>query len=328
MHLPIDYRPERLHQVVDQYHRVRAVRVHQAEAGMKPRSHHCAGNTGAKDSVAVIQQTVYAAAVLVAAKVLAEHQRPVAARGLGLNVVRIAGPHPAGQQIEPPAWRSNRGQGCALGENFCPNQLGPKPLLQRQAGGNLAVHATGLKMVPFDRPHDGCRHVVRATQDDGHAPRRQLDQRIVRVTDPVRIGDHRGNLVNCYTADFLTALGNHDKSAVHGQMTSVRGDFDDPTYHAQTLSLGLTRQTRPISSTRTRSARRRFKVLYLAITHRKGSSVSSCRRSRLPASLCGASLKRLADASRRWTTIISRRPSTSSASVSPLCTRITNRAPG
>ena len=63
VHLAIDDRPERLHQVVDQHKRVAAVGMHQAEARMQPGRHDRARDAGAQHGVAVVEKAVQSATV-------------------------------------------------------------------------------------------------------------------------------------------------------------------------------------------------------------------------------------------------------------------------
>ncbi len=228
---------------------------------MQSRRHHRARHARAQHRIAVIQQAIDAHAVLVAMERAPEHQRPVAACGLGLDIVGIARAHFARQQIKAAARCARGGQRCALRQDLGAHELCPKPLLQGQARRHLVVHAPGLNVVGIDRPDDGGRHVVRAAQHHRHAARRQLDQRIVGVSQAMRVGDDRGDVVHRHAADFLAALGHDEKAAVNRQVPPVRRDLHHPPDHrppaysaARAPSSGGTRQSRPSSSIRTRSA--------------------------------------------------------------------------
>src|SRR5580658_166501 len=138
------------------------------------------------------------------------------------------------------------------------------------------------------RPDDRGRHMVGAAQHDRNAALGQPDQQIVRERQTMGIGDEGRHLVERHPADFRLPLRHDQEAAIDREIPAIRRDLDHPSDHRrlpQSGSAAATRQTRPSSSTLTRSAFFFFKVLYEAINHWNGSFGSAWRRSRLPVSL-------------------------------------------
>jgi hypothetical protein len=117
------------------------------EARMQAGGHDGARDPRAENGVAVIQKAVDA-------EIRPEQKRPIAPRGLGLHVVRVAEPYLARQEIESAAGRADGGERRGLGQDLGAPQPRLQALLQRRARRDLVVHPSGLDVVRVDRPDD------------------------------------------------------------------------------------------------------------------------------------------------------------------------------
>ena len=178
--------------------------MHEAEARMQSRGHHCAGDSGAQHGIAVVEKSVDSTAVLVAAK--------LSCRTTSANSgARLPPLHCPDRPTEPCA-TADRIR-CAAPRRPA-SRLGPESSRARFAP-TAAFSGEGLPppdraSVPFER--DVHRRATRSRPACGwrRTARRarlgsKFDQRIVRIGQAVRIGDDRRDVVYRDPADFVAS---------------------------------------------------------------------------------------------------------------------------
>ena len=180
---------------------------------------------GAQHGIGVVEHGVDAGLPPVAAELRAEQQRPVAPRGLGLDIVGVAGANLPRQQVEAPMRRPDRLQRRPLAQYLGADDLRPEPLSQRLRRSRLVGHAARLLMVPVRSPEERGRHVVGAADHQRDAAFRQRGQKVIGISDAVRRRDDGPYVVNRHPPDLGLVRRNRQETARLGKMAAVLGDL-------------------------------------------------------------------------------------------------------
>ena len=121
---------------------------------MQARSADGAGEDSTQHGIAVVEQAVDIATVLVAGEVPPEQQLPIPPRRLGLDIVGIARTHRAGEEVEGAGLVTVAQEDFALHADFGLDDLLPHLLAQGAGRRELGPHAGALQMMAVQRPDD------------------------------------------------------------------------------------------------------------------------------------------------------------------------------
>lgn len=208
----------------------------QADRGEQPGGDDRAGDSGAHDGIAIIEQAVQPGGVGIAAEGgFTKPMLPINPRGKRLAVVGVARADAAGQREKFIA-RGAGGEDARLMANFGLDELLPKLLCKGFGKGELIMQPPDdLRMVAEGQEEGGGEMVAAADDEDGGGLG-EFDECGVGVGDLGMIDEDDAEVFAGNLGDGLAVALEEQLLVAHGEMGRLAGDFEGAFNHGTTLN--------------------------------------------------------------------------------------------